>query len=118
MNYLEHPIWGSQRWVIGVWAISALVLVSAWTGIQTAQPIASLSNDNSVVSTNGITSHGTIPAISTESLPVTPARQTTVARTKHRADAATRSGTSPAGVKGATGLIAGLALLEATQSGR
>jgi hypothetical protein len=127
MNHADNPVLHGHGWAVGAWTILVMAAVLGLASNQTLQLISthfqfgegSIASATSVMpsaATPAGARHDTPPIILTVPFAITRMQQMMVARVKHRTDFAHRIDQFRSGLKAAPGLIAGLALLGASQS--
>jgi hypothetical protein len=126
MDHADIAIIDGRGWAVGAWTILVMAVILGLASDQTSQLIDSYFSfgASSVVSTArvavtpstyAIARHGEVPIVLTIPLAVTRTQRMMVARLKHHRDFAHRSAGLRGELKSAQGLLAGLALLGASQ---
>ena len=127
MNHADNPVMRGRGWAVGAWTILVMAAVMGIASNQTSQlitthfqfgerGITSAAKAVESAAKPAVARYDTPPIILTIPFAITRTQQIMVARLKHRAEFARRVGQFRSGLRSAPGLLAGLALMGATQS--
>jgi len=127
MNHADNPVSNQRGWAVAAWTILVMAAVLGLASDQTSQLISThfrfgertIASAATVVESAALPAgvrYGNAPIILTVPFAVRKTQQMLVARVKHRGEFASHVSQLRGGIKAAPGLLAGLALIGASQS--